>query len=98
LLIPLPGTGPAEQRLKEQDIDGIDAEVLFPEPTSGLYFRRNIRDDEAYKAYKHAYNTDFPHQESEYPYSHRVIETNFAGMPADETAQRVAENVIAFFP
>ena len=26
-----PGTGPAEQRLKEQDIDGIDAEVLFPQ-------------------------------------------------------------------
>jgi len=33
-----PGTGPAEQRLKEQDIDGIDAEVLFPGQASGPYF------------------------------------------------------------
>jgi hypothetical protein len=45
-----PGTGPAEQRLKEQDIDGIDAEVLFPGQASGPYFWRHIRDDEAYKA------------------------------------------------
>ena len=41
--------------------------------------------------------TDFPHQESEYPHSHRVIETNFAGVSADETAQMVAGNVIKFF-
>jgi predicted TIM-barrel fold metal-dependent hydrolase len=41
--------------------------------------------------------TDFPHQESEYPPSHRVIETNFAGVPADETAQMVVGNVITFF-
>jgi predicted TIM-barrel fold metal-dependent hydrolase len=41
--------------------------------------------------------TDFPHQESEYPHSHRVIETNFAGVPAEETAQMVAGNVVAFF-
>src|SRR5438094_39627 len=27
---PAPGAGPAEQRLREQDQDGIDAEVLFP--------------------------------------------------------------------
>jgi predicted TIM-barrel fold metal-dependent hydrolase len=51
-----PGTGPAEQRLKEQDIDGIDAEVLFPGQASGPYFWRNIRDDEAYKACVRAYN------------------------------------------
>jgi len=51
-----PGTGPAEQRLKEQDIDGIDAEVLFPGQASGPYFWRHIRDDEAYKACVRAYN------------------------------------------
>src|SRR5262249_18803120 len=51
-----PGTGPAEQRLKEQDIDGIDAEVLFPGQASGPYFWRYIRDDEAYKACVRAYN------------------------------------------
>jgi hypothetical protein len=51
-----PGTGPAEQRLKEQDTDGIDAEVLFPGQASGPYFWRYIRDDEAYKACVRAYN------------------------------------------
>ena len=51
-----PGTGPAEQRLQEQAIDGIDAEVLFPGQASGPYFWRYIRDDEAYKACVRAYN------------------------------------------
>src|SRR5919202_4061381 len=51
-----PGTGPAEQRLREQDQDGIDAEVLFPGQASGPNFWRNIRDDEAYKACVRAYN------------------------------------------
>jgi predicted TIM-barrel fold metal-dependent hydrolase len=41
--------------------------------------------------------TDFPHQESEYPHSHRVIDKNFAGVPADETSRMVAGNVITFF-
>src|ERR1700678_4418249 len=27
---PAPGSGPAEQRIREQDIDGVDAEVLYP--------------------------------------------------------------------
>ena len=30
-----PGTGPASQRLREQDTDGIDAEVLFPAQVCG---------------------------------------------------------------
>ena len=30
-------------------------------------------------------------------YSHGVIETNFAGVPADELSQMVAGNVITFF-
>ncbi len=51
-----PGTGPAEQRLREQDEDGIDAEVLFPGQASGPNFWRNIREDEAYKACVRAYN------------------------------------------
>ena len=51
-----PGTGPASQRLKEMDNDGIDAEVLFPGVGSGPTFWRNIRDDAAYKACVRAYN------------------------------------------
>ena len=41
--------------------------------------------------------TDFPHQESEFPHSDRVIATNFAGVPADEVRLMVADNAIHFF-
>lgn len=51
-----PGTGTAEQRLQEQDQDGIDAEVLFSGQASGPNFWRSIRDDNAYKACVRAYN------------------------------------------
>ena len=43
------------------------------------------------------WTTDCRHQESEYPHSHRRIETNFAGVPADALFQMVAGHVIAFF-
>ncbi len=51
-----PGTGPAAQRIQEQDRDGIDSEVLFPGVGSGPTFWRNIRDDDAYRACVRAYN------------------------------------------
>jgi uncharacterized protein len=50
-----PGTGPPQQRLREQAEDGVDAEVLFP-GASGPRLWRNIRDDGAYKAVIRAYN------------------------------------------
>jgi hypothetical protein len=50
-----PGTGPAEQRPREQDADGIDAEVLFPGASSPSMWR-SITDDAAYKAVLRAYN------------------------------------------
>jgi predicted TIM-barrel fold metal-dependent hydrolase len=50
------GVGPPEQRVKEQDIDGMDAEVLFPAMGAGPAFWRSIPDDEAYKAVIRAYN------------------------------------------
>ena len=49
------GTGPAEQRLREQDEDGIAAEVLFPGVVATRLWR-NIRDDEVYLAIVRAYN------------------------------------------
>jgi uncharacterized protein len=49
------GTGPPEQRLREQDRDGIDAEVLFP-GISGPPMWRSIQDDDAYLAVVRAYN------------------------------------------
>jgi predicted TIM-barrel fold metal-dependent hydrolase len=57
-----PGTGTPQQRLAEQDRDGIDAEVLFPGQASGPSFWRNIRDDNVYKACVRAYN-DFLSQD-----------------------------------
>ena len=53
-----PGTGDATQRLREQDMDGIDAEVLYP-PVSGPRFWRNMleKDRDAYVAIHQAYNS-----------------------------------------
>jgi len=49
------GTGSPEQRLREQDQDGVDAEILFTHP---VYINtwRGITDNEPYKAMIHAYN------------------------------------------
>lgn len=52
---PIPGTGPAAQRLSEQDRDGIDAEVLYP-PVFISRFIENIEDREAYCAMVRAFN------------------------------------------
>jgi predicted TIM-barrel fold metal-dependent hydrolase len=51
-----PGTGSPEQRLREQDQDGVDAEVLFTHPSYPSFWR-GIRDDEPYRAMIRAYNT-----------------------------------------
>jgi predicted TIM-barrel fold metal-dependent hydrolase len=52
---PVPGTGDAVQRLREQDRDGVDAEVLYP-PVFVTRFIENIEDREAYVAMVRAYN------------------------------------------
>jgi uncharacterized protein len=51
-----PGTGSAEQRLREQDQDGIDAEVLFPSQQGGPKLWRRIQDEDAYRAVIRAYS------------------------------------------
>jgi predicted TIM-barrel fold metal-dependent hydrolase len=51
-----PGTGTPDQRLAEQDQDGIGGEVLFPSQQGGPKLWRRIPDDRAYKAVVHAYN------------------------------------------
>jgi len=50
-----PGSGSAQQRLQEQDLDGVDAEILYP-GSQGPNFWRGIKDDRAYKAVVRAYN------------------------------------------
>jgi predicted TIM-barrel fold metal-dependent hydrolase len=55
---PRPGTGDAAQRLREQDLDGIDAEVLYPPVYMGGFIRLlATKDVEAYKSIVRAYNT-----------------------------------------
>ncbi len=51
-----PGAGSAEQRLKEQDRDGVDAEVIFASVGIGPNMWRGISDDAVYQAVVHAYN------------------------------------------
>jgi predicted TIM-barrel fold metal-dependent hydrolase len=50
-----PGTGSPEQRLSEQDRDGVDAEVMFTGP-GNVRFWRGIQEDAAFDAVVHAYN------------------------------------------
>lgn len=52
-----PGTGSPQQRVQEQNRDGIDAEVLFPSQQGGPKFWRRIEDNNAYKAILRAYNS-----------------------------------------
>ena len=50
------GTGSPEQRLLEQDKDGVDAEILYPNQAGGPRLWRSIKDDGAYCAVIRAYN------------------------------------------
>ena len=50
------GTGSPEQRVREQDQDGLDAEILFAAMVAGPVFWRNIAHDVVYKAVIRAYN------------------------------------------
>ena len=50
------GTGSPEQRVQEQDQDGLEAEVLFTAMVAGPVLWRNIGHDEVYKSLVRAYN------------------------------------------
>src|SRR5918992_3604726 len=45
-----PGIGPPAQRLEEQGVDGLSAEVLFPNMAAGPGLLRQMKEDAAYKA------------------------------------------------
>lgn len=51
-----PGTASAADRLKCLDLDGMDAEVLFPPVVTGPRAWRSVQDDDAYLALVRAYN------------------------------------------
>jgi uncharacterized protein len=50
------GVGPPEQRLREQDMDGLLAEVLFPNMQVGPRLWRALPDDDVYRTAVRAYN------------------------------------------
>jgi predicted TIM-barrel fold metal-dependent hydrolase len=50
------GVGPPEQRLREQDMDGLHAEVLFPNMVMGPRLWSTMADHDAYRAAIRAYN------------------------------------------
>ena len=50
------GAGPADQRLREQDLDGIDAEVLFPAVQCSRLIEGLAKERDAYLAMVQAYN------------------------------------------
>ena len=52
-----PGTGSPQQRIQEQERDGIDAEVLFPCQQGGPKFWRRVENNDAYKSLVRAYNS-----------------------------------------
>ena len=43
------------------------------------------------------WGSDFPHQESDWPESLKIIEKNFAGVPEDEKYQMICGNAVEFF-
>ncbi|MCI0888841.1 MAG: hypothetical protein J4N28_04370, partial [Chloroflexi bacterium] len=51
-----PGTGPPEQRLREQDQDKLDAEVLFPAVVCGPRYWLNVEDHGLQKAIFRGWN------------------------------------------
>lgn len=54
------GVGPPEQRLQEQDIDGLLAEVFFPNMQVGPRLWRGMADDDLYRATVRAYKPGGP--------------------------------------
>lgn len=54
--IDMAGTGDGNQRLKEMDMDDVDAEVLYPGVGGVLNITKGIRNDDAYHALIRTYN------------------------------------------
>ncbi len=63
----------------------------FQQDRSGVELRHHMGVDRLMWA------ADFPHQESDWPNSDRVIDFNFQGVPEDEVAQMVCGNAKSFF-
>ena len=81
------------QPLPKKPTDYLREHILwgFQQDSVGVRLRDLIGVD------KMIWATDFPHQESEFPHSDRVLAKNFQGVPENEVRMMVAENAINFF-
>ncbi len=83
-----PGTASAQDRLKCLDLDGMDAEVMFPAVVTGPRAWRSVRDDDAYLALVRAYN-DFIAEEYAAEAPDRLIPVGV--IPAASVAKAIEE-------
>ena len=86
-----------EQQLGWKPLDREPRDIIldhfywgFQEDPIGVELRRHLNIDRL------CWSTDFPHQESEFPHSMRVVERNFAGVPLTTKRKMVAGNIIDF--
>ena len=88
----------SEQLLGFKPLDENPSEIIkkhfhwgFQQDRSGVEFRHHLGVDRLMWA------SDFPHQESDWPDSDRVIAHNFAGVPEDEVNAMICGNASKFF-
>lgn len=62
----------------------------FQKDLTGMAMRHTMRVDRL------IWGSDFPHQESDWPYSHEIIKSNFAEVPDDEAALMSSGNIARF--
>lgn len=88
----------AEDLLKFKPLDEMPSEIIkrhfnwgFQQDRAGIELRHHIGVGHLMWA------ADFPHQESDWPNSSKVIEHNFSGVPEEEIYAMTAGNAIEFF-
>lgn len=88
----------SEKLLGYAPLDEMPSEIMkrhfhwgFQQDRSGVELRHNMGVDHLMWA------SDFPHQESDWPNSDRVIAHNFKNVPKDEVYKMVAGNAVNFF-
>ena len=82
-----PGTGSPEHRVREQDMDGVDAEIIFTSVSQPNTWR-GLVDNEGYRALVHAYN-EFVGEEYCAAYPDRLIAMGV--IPATGVDDAIAE-------
>ena len=84
--------------------DGVKPLKAKPSELINEYFYWGFQKDRAGIDNRHHLNVerliwanDFPHQESDWPESHKVLAHNFTGVPKDEVHKMTVQNAVDFF-